>query len=94
MKPAYTFLILFSILFFCIGLTAEAAESTPAHLPDTLKLGEVEVVAKRKQSEVIPVQVLSGEELQKLNSNSVADAFAISREYRSRITAAWGVLKP
>ena len=74
MKPAYTFLILFSILFFCIGLTAEAAESTPAHLPDTLKLGEVEVVAKRKQSEVIPVQVLSGEELQKLNSNSVADA--------------------
>ena len=50
MKPAYTFLILFSILFFCIGLTAEAAESTPAHLPDTLKLGEVEVVAKRNKA--------------------------------------------
>ena len=78
MKPAYTFLILFSILFFCIGLTAEAAESTPAHLPDTLKLGEVEVVAKRKQSEVIPVPTRC----------------AMSREYRSRITAAWGVLKP
>ncbi len=94
MKPAYTFLILFSILFFCIGLTAEAAESTPAHLPDTLKLGEVEVVAKRKQSEVIPVQVLSGEELQKLNSNSVADALRYFSGVQIKDYGGVGGIKP
>lgn len=37
-------------------------------------LGEVLVTAVAPKVEVIPVQTLSGEELQKLNSNSVADA--------------------
>lgn len=43
------------------------------HSSDTLKLGEVQVTARRTK-DVIPVQVLSGEELEKLNSSSVADA--------------------
>ncbi len=38
------------------------------------QLGEVEVVARRRAIEVIPAQRLSGEELQRLNSNSIADA--------------------
>lgn len=43
--------------------------------PDTtLSLTEVTVTAQRPQTEVIPSQKLSGEELQRLNSNSVADA--------------------
>ncbi|MCM1377579.1 MAG: TonB-dependent receptor [Clostridium sp.] len=37
-------------------------------------LKEVVVTAERNKAEVIPVQTLSGEELQRLNSNSVADA--------------------
>ena len=40
----------------------------------TLSLTEVTVTAQRPQTEVIPSQKLSGEELQRLNSNSVADA--------------------
>lgn len=42
-------------------------------MSDTLSLGEVQVTAKRTK-DVIPVQVLSGEELERLNSQSVADA--------------------
>lgn len=45
--------------------------------PDTLStrhLGEVVETAVRQQVEVIPVQTLSGEELQRINSNSEADA--------------------
>jgi len=70
MKP---YLIFALSVLPCHAFAAEGAASGKL-LSDTLKLGEVEVTAKRQQSEVIPVQVLSGEELQKLNSNSVADA--------------------
>lgn len=47
--------------------------STEIDAPDSISLSEVTVTAKRT-NEVIPVQVLSGEELQRLSSNSVADA--------------------
>lgn len=60
------------ILFAAISLSVFAKEK-----PDTTRvqhLGEVLVTAKRPQVEVIPVQVLGGEELQRMNSNSVADA--------------------
>lgn len=40
----------------------------------TQHLKEVEVIAQKQQKETIPVQTLSGEELSRLNSNSVADA--------------------
>lgn len=62
------------VLVALIAFFAFSAKSDPMELPDTLSLGEVEVTAKRKPSDVIPVQMLSGKELQKLNSNSVADA--------------------
>lgn len=52
------------------------------------------MVAKRKQSEVIPVQVLSGEELQKLNSNSVADALRYFSGVQIKDYGGVGVLKP
>ena len=42
--------------------------------PDSIDLDEVAVVARFPHNEVIPVQRLSGEQLQKLNSLSVADA--------------------
>lgn len=38
------------------------------------RLNEIVVSAKKTEKEVIPAQILSGEELEKLNSNNVADA--------------------
>ncbi len=49
---------------------------TYAHgaVPDSINLREVVVVGRSVKQDVIPVQTLSGDELQRLNSNSVADA--------------------
>lgn len=63
-RKTYTF-----ILCIFAGLAIQARE-----LPDTTRLKEVLVTAERSRHEVIPVQTLSGEELKRLNSNSVADA--------------------
>jgi len=47
----------------------------PVEDADTvLRLHEVLVTARRPADDIIPAQTLSGEELQRLNSNSVADA--------------------
>lgn len=43
-------------------------------MKDSVKLGEVVVQAVRPREEVIPVQRLSGKELERLNSHSIADA--------------------
>ena len=54
---------------------AGAAEVYASERPDTtLHLKEVSVTAIRPTTEVIPAQILSGDELRRLNSNSVADA--------------------
>ena len=47
---------------------------TAAQPTDTMRLREVEVTAAAPRRDVIPVQTLEGEELHRLNSNSVADA--------------------
>ncbi len=60
---------LLTLLCAVVGLRAAADE-----LPDTTRLREVEVTAVRPKTEVIPVQTLKGEELQRLNSLNVADA--------------------
>lgn len=52
---------------------ASMADSIPADSVDYV-LAEVTVAGRRPNVETIPVQVLSGDELQRLNSNSVADA--------------------
>jgi len=49
------------------------ADSIPADSVDYV-LAEVTVAGRRPNVETIPAQVLSGDELQRLNSNSVADA--------------------
>lgn len=59
---------IFIFVFMC-WLSVSADE--PA---DTTQLREVTVTAQRKNEDVIPAQTLSGDELQRLNSNSVADA--------------------
>ncbi len=53
-----------------------ALQVSAAERPDTtsLKLDEVVVTARNVNSDIIPVQTLTGEELRRLNSNSVADA--------------------
>ena len=63
--------IYISIICLCAALCGRAAE-----VADTTatELREVVVTATRPPVEVIPVQRLGGEELQRLNSQSVADA--------------------
>jgi len=58
------------LLFYSSFAVAQTATDT---IP-TQHLKEVEVTATKPQKETIPVQTLTGEELTRLNSNSVADA--------------------
>ncbi|MDE6339851.1 MAG: TonB-dependent receptor, partial [Muribaculaceae bacterium] len=51
------------------GLSANETSDSLSHL-----LQEVVITARKPGEDIIPVQVLSGEELNRLNSNSVADA--------------------
>lgn len=53
--------------------TAAVGQSTLS-LPDSVSLDEVVVVAVRPPEDIIPAQRLSGEELKRLNSLSIADA--------------------
>lgn len=53
----------------CVDLYAQTVDSTK-----TYHIEEVSVSAQRIRKEVIPVQMLTGEELQKLSVHSVADA--------------------
>ncbi len=58
-----------------IQMVASLSAAVTGEMADTvLKLDEVLVVARRPADDIIPAQVLSGEELKRLNSNSVADA--------------------
>ncbi len=61
-----------TILLSCIALclTARAEEYTDS----TSHLDEVVVTARSLESDAIPAQRLSGEELKRMNSNSIADA--------------------
>lgn len=66
----YRFFLTIIISCFFPGLVeAEERQDTASH-----RLKEVTVVARQPSRDIIPVQVLGGEELQRLNSNSVADA--------------------
>lgn len=66
----YRFFLTIIISCFFPGLVeAEERQDTALH-----RLKEVTVVARQLSRDIIPVQVLGGEELQRLNSNSVADA--------------------
>lgn len=62
-----------SIISLCL-FSANAYGKDDADTLEIHQLKEVVATAVRSQQEVIPVQTLSGEELQRLNSNSVADA--------------------
>lgn len=58
-----------------LPVAADTYAAGPVETADTvLQLREVSVVTVRPASEVIPAQRLSGDELKRLNSNSVADA--------------------
>lgn len=63
-KPA----ILAAFLTIAIASEAEVAHT------DSIVLSGVEVVATKPNADILPVQTLTGDELQRLNSNSVADA--------------------
>lgn len=62
---------IYSLVLLCISIDVFA--DTPL---DSLshQLKEVEVIARKPNEDIIPAQTLSGEELHRLNSNSVADA--------------------
>ena len=61
-----------TIILSCIALclTARAEEYTDS----TSHLDEVVVTARSLESDAIPAQRISGEELKRMNSNSIADA--------------------
>ncbi|MDE7443103.1 MAG: Plug domain-containing protein, partial [Muribaculaceae bacterium] len=66
-------LVIHTIIINALAVGAYAAN--PVETADTImSLHEVSVVATRPVVEVIPAQRLSGAELKRLNSNSVADA--------------------
>lgn len=66
---------IFPLLFLCLpSLGVLAAEPQDTTAKRMLNLKEVVVTATVPQIDVIPAQKLSGEELKRLNSNSVADA--------------------
>ena len=66
--------ILFSVVMVMtlIAPSEIAAQATADSL--ILRLGEVTVTARRPSEDIIPAQILAGEELRRLNGNSVADA--------------------
>ncbi len=70
MANAKSTVALTALLFYSSFAVAQTATDT---IP-TQHLKEVEVTATKPQKETIPVQTLTGEELTRLNSNSVADA--------------------
>lgn len=66
-----------TLLLLCaVTLTAPAYPSDRHEPADTTgrNLQELVVTARNKSEDVIPVQTLQGDELQRLNSNSIADA--------------------
>ncbi|MDE6581265.1 MAG: TonB-dependent receptor [Duncaniella sp.] len=62
-------IVIITAALFTTTLLAEELTDTVSH-----RLGEVLVTARRTERDIIPVQTLTGEELHRLNSNSVADA--------------------
>lgn len=56
------------------SLRASANSESSIQKKDTVNLEELVVTANAPRSEIIPAQYLQGEELERLNSNSVADA--------------------
>lgn len=63
----------FCTVISLLTATAAVGQSTLS-LPDSVSLDEVVVVAVRPPEDIIPAQRLSGEELKRLNSLSIADA--------------------
>lgn len=68
-RPYFITALLFLLTACPPAFSREKADSTKVH-----SLSEVVVTADRIQKEVIPVQVLSGTQLEKLSVHSVADA--------------------
>ena len=66
-----TILSIALIVICCLGPGLIKAQEQP---DSSYLLHEVIVTARQPNRDIIPVQTLSGEELNRLNSNSVADA--------------------
>ena len=66
------------IIFFLLGsampVTAQHQPMQKSKLDSIIAINEVVVTASKLNKEVIPVQILSGDELKKLSAHSVADA--------------------
>lgn len=58
----------------CLLLLTFGGEAESLEIDTVVPLGEVQVMARRPSEDIIPAQTLSGDELRRLNSNSVADA--------------------
>lgn len=75
LRPIVNFLIALSLLILTTQFTfAQNDEQNSIRKDTVLMIDEVIVYATRIKKEVIPVQILAGEELKKLSVHSVADA--------------------
>ncbi|MDE6321636.1 MAG: TonB-dependent receptor plug domain-containing protein, partial [Muribaculaceae bacterium] len=68
--------LILSIVSLCFipGVTKAEEQKDTTYFHKEVLLKEVQVTAKKPSQDIIPVQTLSGDELHRLNSNSVADA--------------------
>ncbi|MDE6395255.1 MAG: TonB-dependent receptor [Duncaniella sp.] len=66
----FTFSLAWIVSILPLDASAEERTDSLSHH----QLGEVVVTARKPNNDVIPAQILSGEELRRVNSNSVADA--------------------
>ena len=67
-------LLLVMVAFPMLSLQAQPDSLFHSKLDSIISINEVVVTANRVNKEVIPVQILSGDELKKLSAHSVADA--------------------
>ena len=74
MKYLFFFFLIWSIAILNVNAYSQAAMGDEVFLDSVLTIQEINVVANKHQKEIIKPQTLSGVELERLNSHSVADA--------------------
>lgn len=68
------FILWIAISLYAFNLQAQNDSTFHSKLDSIISINEVVVTANRLNKEVIPVQILAGDELKKLSAHSVADA--------------------
>lgn len=76
-KRGLLLILIFPFFIYTTAQTKKVHSNSTSALDSIHHLNEVVVTANRLSKEVIPVQILAGEQLQRLSVHSVADASII-----------------